>query len=81
MTTIYLLSYLDDHGALEHFNSLEQTALGGVVVALLGLIYFLIRKVVGLANHHSTLLERVIQGNTSALTKLSVLIDERLPRK
>ncbi len=81
MTILLLFMYLDDHGALEHFNSLEQTALGGVVVALLGLIYFLIRKIVGLANHHSTLLEGVIQGNTSALTKLSVLIDERLPRK
>ena len=77
---------LDDHSALQHFSSLEQTALGGVIIALLGLIYFLVRKVIALANHHSTELKEVIIGNTTAITQLgsnlatNTRVSERLER-
>ena len=77
---------LDDHSVLQHFNSLEQTALGGVIIALLGLVYYLVRKVIALANHHSTELKEVIIGNTTAITQLgsnlatNTRVSERLER-
>jgi hypothetical protein len=80
------ITFLVDHSALQHLSGLEQTALGGVIIALLGLVYFLVRKVVGLANHHSTELKEVIVGNTTAITQLgsnlatNTRVSERLER-
>ncbi len=77
---------LDDHSAIEHLSSLEQTVLGSVIVALLGLVYYLVRKVIALANHHSTELKEVIIGNTTAITQLgsnlatNTRVSERLER-
>lgn len=81
-----LITLLVDHSALEHLSGLEQTALGGVIIALLGLVYFLIRKIVVLANHHSTDLQGVIISNTTAITQLgsnlatNTRVSERLER-
>ena len=83
---ILLLTYLDDHSAIEHLSSLEQTVLGSVIVALLGLVYYLVRKVIALANHHSTDLKGVIISNTTAITQLgsnlatNTRVSERLER-
>ena len=87
MTILLLFMYLDGHGALEHFGKLEQTAIGTALLFFGWMIWFLIKKLVYLANHHSTELKTVVVDNTRAITKLESTLDrntdvtERLERK
>ncbi len=87
MTILLVFMYLDDHGALAHLDKLEQTAIGTALLFFGWLIVYLVKKLVFLANHHSSQLKEVVISNTSAIVKLESTLDrntdvtERLERK
>ena len=77
---------LAEHGITEHLGKLQQTAIGTALLFFGWLIVYLVKKLVFLANHHSTELKEVIIGNTTAITQLgsnlatNTRVSERLER-
>ena len=55
---------------------LEQTVLGGVIIGLLSLLWYILRKFFAMANHHSSQLIQVVQSNTQAITKMEDALEK-----